>query len=51
VFTPLFRVTPPLTHPLIRGLFIAAVIVGLMTFVVMPRYTRLVKRWLYEETE
>jgi antibiotic biosynthesis monooxygenase (ABM) superfamily enzyme len=51
LFTPLFRVTPPLTHPLIRGLFIAAVVVGLMTFVVMPRYTRLVKRWLYEETE
>jgi uncharacterized protein len=51
LFTPLLRVMPPLTHPLIRGLFIAAVIVGLMTFVVMPRYTRLVKRWLYEETE
>ena len=51
LFTPLFRVTPPLTHPLLRGLFIAAVVVGLMTFVVMPRYTRLVKRWLYEETE
>ena len=51
LFTPLFRVMPPLTHPLIRGLFVAAVVVGLMTFVVMPRYTRLVKRWLYEETE
>ena len=51
LFTPLFRVAPPLTHPLIRGLFIAAVVVGLMTFVVMPRYTRLVKWWLYEETE
>ena len=51
LFTPLFRVMPPLTHPLIRGLFIAAVVVGLMTFVVMPRYTRLVQRWLYEETE
>ena len=51
LFTPLFRVMPPLTHPLIRGLCIAAVIVGLMTFVVMPRYTRLVKRWLYEDTE
>jgi hypothetical protein len=22
-----------------------------MTFVVMPRYTQLVKRWLYEEVE
>src|SRR5207237_9157023 len=51
LFTPLFRVMPSLTHPLLRGLFIAAVVVGLMTFVVMPRYTRLVKRWLYDETE
>jgi antibiotic biosynthesis monooxygenase (ABM) superfamily enzyme len=51
LFTPLFRVMPPLTHPLIRGLLVAAVVVGLMTFVVMPRYTQLVKRWLYEETE
>jgi uncharacterized protein len=51
VFTPVFRVMPPLTHPLIRGLFVAAIVVGLMTFVVMPRYTQLVKRWLYEETE
>ena len=51
LFTPLFRVAPPLTHPLVRGLCIAAVVVGLMTFVVMPRYTRLVQRWLYEDTE
>jgi antibiotic biosynthesis monooxygenase (ABM) superfamily enzyme len=29
----------------------AAVIVGLLTFVIMPRYTRLVRRWLYEESE
>ena len=51
LFTPLFRLAPPLTHPLIRQLFIAAVVVGLMTFVVMPFYTRLMKRWLYEEPE
>jgi hypothetical protein len=51
LLTPLFRVAPPLTHPLIRGLLIAAAIVFLMTFVVMPRYTRLVKRWLHEEIE
>jgi antibiotic biosynthesis monooxygenase (ABM) superfamily enzyme len=48
---PLFRLVPPLTHPLIRGLLIVAVVVALMTFVVMPRYTRLLTRWLYEETE
>jgi uncharacterized protein len=51
VLTPLFSVTPLLTHPLLRGLCIAAVIVGLITFVVMPRYTRLVQRWLYTDTE
>jgi antibiotic biosynthesis monooxygenase (ABM) superfamily enzyme len=51
LLTSLFRVVPPLTHPLIRGLFISAVVVGLMTFVVMPHYTRLAERWLYEETE
>ena len=50
LFTPLFRVAPPLTHPLLRGLCIAAVVVGVMTFVVMPRYTRLVQRWLYADT-
>src|SRR5438128_8321888 len=49
LFTPLFRVAPPLTHPLLRGLCISAVVVGLMTFVVMPRYTRLVQRWLYAD--
>ena len=48
LFTPLFSVTPALTHPLLRGLCIAAAVVGLMTFVVMPRYTRLVQRWLYD---
>ena len=51
LLTPLFRLVPLLTHPLIRGLVIVAVVVGLMTCVVMPRYTCLVKRWLYEETE
>jgi antibiotic biosynthesis monooxygenase (ABM) superfamily enzyme len=47
LFAPLFRVWPPLAQPLIRGLLVSSVVVGLMTFVVMPRYTRLVQRWLY----
>lgn len=51
LLAPVLGVTPPLQHPLVKGLIIAAVIVALMTFVIMPRYTRLVKRWLYEETE
>jgi antibiotic biosynthesis monooxygenase (ABM) superfamily enzyme len=51
LLTPLFRAVPMTNHPLIKGLLIATTVVGLMTFVVMPRYTQLVKRWLYEEVE
>jgi antibiotic biosynthesis monooxygenase (ABM) superfamily enzyme len=49
---------PPLVHlltagsevlalPLVHRLVVAVVIVGLMTCVLMPCYTRLVTRWLY----
>jgi antibiotic biosynthesis monooxygenase (ABM) superfamily enzyme len=34
-------------HPLLRGLAVSAVLVLLMTYVVMPRLTRLFARWLY----
>lgn len=47
---PLISIAPPLGHELIRGLLMAAILTALLTFVIMPRYTRLVKRWLYEET-
>ncbi len=33
----------------VRALLISATIVGLMTYVVMPRYTRLAASWLYGE--
>lgn len=36
---------PPL--PYLDNLFVSAVIVFLMVYVVMPRYTRLVQRWLF----
>lgn len=32
-----------------RGFAVAASLTALLTFVIMPRYTRLVRRWLYEE--
>lgn len=51
LFSPLFRDAPILSQPLIKGLLIAATLTALLTFVIMPRYTRLVKRWLYDETE
>jgi uncharacterized protein len=44
---PLFQSLPPLGEPGLRHLLIAAVIVGLMVYVVMPRYTRAVAKWLY----
>lgn len=46
---PLFSLAPALDVLLVRALLAAAVIVGLMTYVIMPRYTRLVGRWLFEQ--
>jgi len=50
LLSPFFGVAPILGYPLISGLLIAATLTALLTFVIMPRYTRLVKRWLYDET-
>lgn len=50
LFSPLFGVAPLMGQPYIRGLLIAATLTALLTFVVMPRYTRLVKKWLYKES-
>jgi antibiotic biosynthesis monooxygenase (ABM) superfamily enzyme len=52
VLGPLFSlVPPPLNDHLVKSFAAAASLVALLTFVIMPRYTRLVKRWLYEESE
>lgn len=48
---PLFHVAPALGHPLVAGLLMAAILTALMTFVIMPHYTRLVKSWLYEDAQ
>lgn len=48
LFSPLFRVVPILAQQFISGLLIAATLTALLTFVIMPRYTRLVKKWLYD---
>lgn len=50
LLSPLFGAAPPLAHPLVASLLAAAILTGLLTFVIMPRYTRLVKGWLYEES-
>lgn len=50
VLAHLFKVAPPLGHPLVASLLVAASLTGLLTFVIMPRYTRLVRGWLYKDT-
>lgn len=47
LLSPLFSALPFLSLPLIKPLLVSMLIVGLMTFLVMPRYTRLVAKWLY----
>jgi antibiotic biosynthesis monooxygenase (ABM) superfamily enzyme len=47
VLAPLVHVLPVLAVPLIRTFLTSLIIVALMTFVIMPRYVRLVARWLY----
>lgn len=49
LLAPLFQWLPELGTLGIRQLIVAAVIVATMTYLVMPRYTRLVSRWLYSE--
>lgn len=44
---PLFQWAPPLGLPPIRQFLIAVLIVGAMVYLIMPRYTRLVSRWLF----
>ena len=44
---PVFAVTGISDIALLTKLFIAIGIVGLMVYVIMPRYTRLIARWLY----
>jgi antibiotic biosynthesis monooxygenase (ABM) superfamily enzyme len=47
VLHPLFQTVPFLGLPGINSLLISAIIVGLMTYVIMPRYTRMAATWLY----
>ena len=49
--SPLFGVAPSLRHPLVSRLLVAVILTGLLTFVIMPRYTRLVRAWLYRDAE
>jgi uncharacterized protein len=44
---PLIAAVPLLDERLLRHLIVTAIVVGLITYVVMPRYVRLVAGWLY----
>ncbi|OIN55936.1 antibiotic biosynthesis monooxygenase [Arsenicibacter rosenii] len=47
ILSPLFDLLPVLFVPVVRSFVVSATIVALMTFVIMPRFVRLVARWLY----
>lgn len=48
VLRALFEQVPLLGRPIISNFILAVVIVYLMVYVIMPRYTRLVAKWLFE---
>ncbi len=48
LLSSLFSGLPFMAVPLVKPLMSSLLIVGLMTFVIMPRYVRLVAKWLYE---
>ncbi|GAB4026108.1 antibiotic biosynthesis monooxygenase [Spirosoma gilvum] len=47
LLAPVFSALPLLSTLFVRAFLTSAVIVGLMTFVIMPRYVRLVANWLF----
>jgi hypothetical protein len=48
LLSPLFEAVPFLGHPLASGLIVTSIIVGLMTYVVMPYVTQLLRNWLFK---
>ncbi|WP_138502263.1 antibiotic biosynthesis monooxygenase [Spirosoma lacussanchae] len=48
LLSPFLSALPASSAPLIKPLVTSMVLVGLMTFVIMPRYVRWVARWLYQ---
>lgn len=47
LFIPIFTYLP---HPILRTFVISIILVFLMTYVVMPRMTRLFAKWLYSKS-
>lgn len=48
LLSPALTAVPFLAIPFIKAFITSLLIVALMTFVIMPRYVRLVARWLYK---
>jgi uncharacterized protein len=48
VLRPLFPAVPALGLPGISNLLVSALIVGIMMYLIMPYYTRLMAGWLYQ---
>jgi len=46
LFEPLFSTTPLLQNSLVNGLILNFVIAGLMSFILMPRVTHWLRRWV-----
>jgi hypothetical protein len=47
LLAPLFRAAPVLEVSAVTHFLTATMIVALMTYAIMPRYTRLMAAWLY----
>ena len=51
LLAPLIKIAPAFGNEFVFAFLMAVILTGMLTFVIMPHYTRLVKRWLYEENE
>jgi antibiotic biosynthesis monooxygenase (ABM) superfamily enzyme len=51
VLIPLGKLVPVLSNAFVAALLMAVILTGMLTFVIMPPYTRLLKRWLYGDEE
>jgi len=49
--SPLGKLAPVLGNEFVAAFLMAGILTGMLTFVIMPPYTRLLKRWLYGNEE
>ena len=45
------KLVPVLGNEFVTAFLMAVILTAMLTFVIMPRYTRLMKRWFYDEEE